>query len=55
MEAYSKLGPYISWGKAGITLCTGKKEKMFVDNVAVIMLSGAFNRDFKELSLKFAS
>ena len=55
MEAYNKLGPDISWRKAGMILCTGEKERIFADNVAVSMLSRAFNRDFKELFLKIVS
>ena len=55
LEAFSKVGPEISWGKAGMILCTGEKQRIFEDNIAVIMLSGAFNRDFKELFLKVAS
>ena len=55
LEAYSKVGPKVSWGKAAMILCTGEKERIFEDNIAVIMLSGAFNRDFKELFLKIVS
>ena len=36
-------------------LCMGEKKRIFEDNIAVIVLSGAFNRDFKELFLKIVS
>ena len=33
-------------------LCTREKERIFADNVPVIVLSGAFKREFRELLLK---
>ena len=41
LEAYRKVGPKPSWGKAVMILCTGEKERIFADNVPVIVLSGA--------------
>ena len=55
LEAYCKVGPEPSWGKAAMILCTGEKERIFADNVPVIVLSGAFKREFRDLLLRTAS
>ena len=46
---FFKVGPSVSWGKAGMILATGEPETMFECYVSIIVLAGTFHDDFEEL------
>ena len=52
LEAYSKVGPSASWGKAGMLLSTAEAESMFKQYMAIITLAGSFHHDFEDLFVR---